>query len=244
MIDELSIVETDKVIHTVETDMVKLVVEIECFGMSFNEFDKETGSSDGLQPKQTDLSCFHALNEPHLHEIHVVPSKHEADQFPQNLCDTPLITQQPQAEFPQLDSGLVVPSFLPEHLRIQETKLQFKMTGLLFNKFKGDRVRVLLGEGHMTRQCTKPKRPMNSAWFKEKMLLVQAQEFDEDQLAFLADPEIADGQDTQTTIIHNAAFQTDDLNAYDFDCDDISSVKAVLMANLSSYGSDVLSEVP
>ncbi|GKB39550.1 leucine-rich repeat transmembrane protein kinase protein [Tanacetum coccineum] len=60
--------------------MVKLVVEIECFGKSFDEFDKETGSSDGLQPKQADLSCVHALNEPHLHEIHVVPSKHEADQ--------------------------------------------------------------------------------------------------------------------------------------------------------------------
>ncbi|GJY80230.1 hypothetical protein Tco_0492981 [Tanacetum coccineum] len=80
MIDELSIVETDKMIHTVETDMVKLMVEIECFGKSFDEFDKETRSSDGLQPKQADLSSVHALNEPHLHEIHVVPSNHEADQ--------------------------------------------------------------------------------------------------------------------------------------------------------------------
>ncbi|GJT57249.1 hypothetical protein Tco_0992303 [Tanacetum coccineum] len=62
----------DRVIHTVETDMVKLVVDNECFGMSFNEFDKETGSSDGLQPKQADLSCVHALTEPHLHEIHVL----------------------------------------------------------------------------------------------------------------------------------------------------------------------------
>ncbi|GJX84351.1 hypothetical protein Tco_0335125 [Tanacetum coccineum] len=80
MTDYLSIVETDKVIHTVETDMVKLVIEIECFGKSFDEFDKETGSSDGLQPKQADLSCVHALDEPHLHEIHVVPCRHEADQ--------------------------------------------------------------------------------------------------------------------------------------------------------------------
>ncbi|GJT65417.1 hypothetical protein Tco_1016897 [Tanacetum coccineum] len=80
MIDELSIIEIDKVIYTVETDMVKLEVEIKCFGMSFDEFDKETGSSDGLQPKQADLSCVHALNEPLLHEIHVVPSRHEADQ--------------------------------------------------------------------------------------------------------------------------------------------------------------------
>ncbi|GJT56381.1 hypothetical protein Tco_0991435 [Tanacetum coccineum] len=81
MIDELSIIETDKVIHTVETDMVKLVVEIECFGKSFDEFDKGTRSSDGLQPKQADLSYVHALNEPHLHEIHVVPNKHEANQY-------------------------------------------------------------------------------------------------------------------------------------------------------------------
>ncbi|GKB13875.1 hypothetical protein Tco_0847798 [Tanacetum coccineum] len=80
MINELSIVETDKVIHAVETDMVKHVVEIECFGKSFDEFDKETGSSDRLQPKQADLSCVHALNKPYLHEIHVVPSKHESDQ--------------------------------------------------------------------------------------------------------------------------------------------------------------------
>ncbi|GJY19535.1 hypothetical protein Tco_0391026 [Tanacetum coccineum] len=67
-----SIVETDKVIHTVETDIVKLVVEIKSFGISSDEFDKETGSSDGLQPKQADLSCVHALNELHLHEILVV----------------------------------------------------------------------------------------------------------------------------------------------------------------------------
>ncbi|GJX82407.1 hypothetical protein Tco_0331888 [Tanacetum coccineum] len=81
MVEWLSIVETDKVIHTVEIDIVKLVVEIESFGMSSDEFDTETVSVDGLQPKQADLSCVHALNKLHLHEIHVVPSKHEADQY-------------------------------------------------------------------------------------------------------------------------------------------------------------------
>ncbi|GJS60064.1 hypothetical protein Tco_0654848 [Tanacetum coccineum] len=81
MVDWLSIVETDKVIHTVETDIVKPVVEIESFGMSFDEFNKGSGSSDGLQPKQADLSYVHASNELHLHEIHVVPNKHEVDQY-------------------------------------------------------------------------------------------------------------------------------------------------------------------
>ncbi|GJX22551.1 hypothetical protein Tco_0226996 [Tanacetum coccineum] len=80
MIDCLSIVETDKVIHTVETDIVKLVVEIESFSMSSDEFDKETESFDGLQPKQADLSYVHALNELHLHEIRVVPNVHVIEQ--------------------------------------------------------------------------------------------------------------------------------------------------------------------
>nr|GEU94106.1 hypothetical protein [Tanacetum cinerariifolium] len=101
------------------------------------------------------------------------------------------------------------------------------MEGLLFNKFKGDRVRFLLGEGHKARQCTKPKRLRNSAWLKENMLLVQAQGssqvLDEVQLAFLADPEVADFQVTQTI-----AFQTNDLDAYDSDYDDISLAKAFL----------------
>nr|GEY23701.1 retrovirus-related Pol polyprotein from transposon TNT 1-94 [Tanacetum cinerariifolium] len=70
---------------------------------------------------------------------------------------------------------------------------------------------------HMARQCTKQKRLRNSSWFKEKMLLVQAQEsgqvLDEEQLTLLADPGILEA-------------------------------KAVLMANLSSYDSNVLSKVP
>ncbi|GKG21618.1 hypothetical protein Tco_0384213, partial [Tanacetum coccineum] len=77
-------------------------------------------------------------------------------------------------------------------------------------------------------------------------MLAKAQEagqiLDEEQLAFLADLGIPNGQAVQTTIPNNVAFQTKDLDAYDSDCDDVSNAKAVLMANLSSYGSDVLSE--
>nr|GEX27982.1 hypothetical protein [Tanacetum cinerariifolium] len=51
------------------------------------------------------------------------------------------------------------------------------------------------GEGHMVRQCTQPKRSRNAAWFKEKLMLAEAQEagqiLDEQQLAFLANPRIS-----------------------------------------------------
>ncbi|GJT14569.1 retrovirus-related pol polyprotein from transposon TNT 1-94 [Tanacetum coccineum] len=80
------------------------------------------------------------------------------------------------------------------------------------------------GEGHMAKQCTQPKRPRNATWYKDKAMLVEAQEarqiLDEEQLTFL------------------------DLDTYDSDCDDILNAKAVLMANISNYGSDVISEVP
>nr|GEU43422.1 putative reverse transcriptase domain-containing protein [Tanacetum cinerariifolium] len=74
-----------------------------------------------------------------------------------------------------------------------------------------------LGEGHMAKQCTRPNRPRSSAWFKEKLMLAEAQEagqiLDAEQLTFIADTGIA-------------------------------KAIAVLMANLSSCNPDVLSENP
>nr|GEY60761.1 hypothetical protein [Tanacetum cinerariifolium] len=69
------------------------------------------------------------------------------------------------------------------------------------------------GEGHMSKQCTKPKRKRDEAWFKDKYV-----------------------------ITNNAAYQADDLDAYDSDCDEINSAKIALMANLSHYGSNNLAE--
>nr|GEU51451.1 hypothetical protein [Tanacetum cinerariifolium] len=99
-----------------------------------------------------------------------------------------------------------------------------------------------------SRQSTQPKRPRNVAWYKDKTMLAEAQEagqiLDEEQLTFLADPGVLDGQAIQIIIPNNVAFQTEDLDTYDSDCDDISNAKAVLMANISNYGSDVISEAP
>ncbi|GKG36796.1 retrovirus-related pol polyprotein from transposon TNT 1-94, partial [Tanacetum coccineum] len=69
-------------------------------------------------------------------------------------------------------------------------------------------------EGHMSKHCTKPRRKRDDSWFKEKVLLVQAQAsrqiLPEEELAFLADPGIPKAQATQTVITHNAAYQADD----------------------------------
>ncbi|GJR22243.1 hypothetical protein Tco_0970770 [Tanacetum coccineum] len=99
----------------------------------------------------------------------------------------------------------------------------------------------------MSKQCTKPKSKHDDSWFKDKVLLVQAQAngqiLHEEELAFLTDPGIAEGQAAQTIITHNAAYQADDLDAYDSNCDELNTAKVALMANLSHYGLDALVEV-
>ncbi|GKC26161.1 retrovirus-related pol polyprotein from transposon TNT 1-94, partial [Tanacetum coccineum] len=75
------------------------------------------------------------------------------------------------------------------------------------------------GEGHIAKYCTKPKRKRDETWFNDKVLMVQ------------------------TVITHNAAYQADDLDAYDSDCDELNSAKIALLMNLSRNGSDALTEV-
>nr|GFB49408.1 hypothetical protein [Tanacetum cinerariifolium] len=102
------------------------------------------------------------------------------------------------------------------------------------------------GEGHMSKQCIKPRRKRDAEWFKDKVLLVQAhangQVLQEEELEFLVDPGTPESSSNQMIITNNAAYQADDLDAYDSDCDEINSAKIALMANLSHYGSDNLAE--
>ncbi|GJR17017.1 hypothetical protein Tco_0965544 [Tanacetum coccineum] len=181
------------------------------------------------------------------------------------------MSTQPMTVFPQLDLGLVVPVFntrgdliaclnkamvfisVVAASRFPLTNNQLRTSSNMRNQATIQDSKVIVQQvqgsgGHMARKSTQPKRPRNAAWFKEKAMLAEAHEsgqiLDEEQLAFLADLGITDCFDVQPTIIHNVAFQTNDLDAYDFDYDDISSAKVVLMANLSNYDSDILSGVP
>nr|GEZ75531.1 hypothetical protein [Tanacetum cinerariifolium] len=81
------------------------------------------------------------------------------------------------------------------------------------------------------------------------MLLAQVQEawiaLSKQYLAILADTgDKVDSLLGAYSLTTNHIFQPDGSDLYDSDCDDISTAKAVLMVNLLSYGSDILSEVP
>nr|GFD55415.1 hypothetical protein [Tanacetum cinerariifolium] len=65
----------------------------------------------------------------------------------------------------------------------------------------------------------------------------------EEELDFLADPGTAESSTNQSVVTTNAAYQADDLDAYDSDCDELNSAKVTLMAKLSHFSSDNLAEV-
>nr|GEW27976.1 integrase, catalytic region, zinc finger, CCHC-type, peptidase aspartic, catalytic [Tanacetum cinerariifolium] len=69
------------------------------------------------------------------------------------------------------------------------------------------------GFRHIARNYTQPKRPQNSDYFKEKMLLMHAQE---------------------NGAVNPNIFQADDCDAFDLDVNDEPTAQTIFMANLSS----------
>ncbi|GKD88472.1 hypothetical protein Tco_1363979, partial [Tanacetum coccineum] len=158
-------------------------------------------------------------------------------------------------EFPQIDSGLAVLVFKQGDDPIDAINKMMPFLSTIVTS-RVPTTNNQLGNSSNQRQqatihdgrCPKPKRKRDATWSRDKVLLVKAHGFgkvlNEEELEFLADPGVAEGPITKTVITYNASYQADDLDAYNIDCDDLSTAKAVLMANLSSYGSDVLSEAP
>nr|GEV55155.1 hypothetical protein [Tanacetum cinerariifolium] len=172
-----------------------------------------------------------------------------------------------QSDFSQPDTGLVVPVFQKgdDPINAINHMMSFLTVGRQNSSTAGmsrqytsgpsetsGKKRVIVcykckGEGYMSKQCTQPKRKRDEAWFRDKVLLVHAQAngqvLYEEELKFLADPGIAETQSTQYVVTNNAAYQANDLDAYDSNCDEINSTKIALMANLSHYGFDNLAEL-
>nr|GEV78037.1 hypothetical protein [Tanacetum cinerariifolium] len=138
----------------------------------------------------------------------------------------PLVHQ--QFYFSQPDTRLVVPVFQKDDDLIDAINHMMSfLTAVVTSRYPltNNQLRTSSNPRQQAtinnRRCKKPKRKRDEAWFKDKVLLVQAQAngqvLHEEELEFLADPGIAETQSTQYAI--------------------------ALMANLSHYGSDNLDEV-
>nr|GEU89094.1 hypothetical protein [Tanacetum cinerariifolium] len=234
-------------LHTYYLRFTQLINDINIYKIKMEQFQVNTKFLNSLPPEwskfMTDVKLVKDLHTSNYDQLHAYLEQHEL--YANEVClirDDPITCLNKEIAFLTSVAShgsllLIISSKLP---LIQETKPLFKMAWLQCNKFRGDK-----GDRHMARQCTQPKRPRNAAWCKEKAMLAEAQKagqmLDEEQLVFLANPRIPASQ-AQTIIPHNAAFQTKDLDTYDSNCDDLSTPQAVLMANISNYGFEVILE--
>ncbi|GKA96256.1 integrase, catalytic region, zinc finger, CCHC-type containing protein, partial [Tanacetum coccineum] len=101
------------------------------------------------------------------------------------------------------------------------------------------------GLGHIARECPRPKRLQDSDYFKDKMLLMQAQEngavLDEEQLLFLAgeqvtnfDDDVDDPTEKDLALNVDHIFEADQCDAFDSDVDEAPNIQTMFMVNLSS----------
>nr|GEZ59972.1 hypothetical protein [Tanacetum cinerariifolium] len=209
-------------------------------------------SSSNSRSSSSNLSIFYPMNDTLSTVNHnaYIPSAPQIDYAP--------IAHHP-SEFSSPETGLVVPVLQKGDDPIDAINHMMSFLTSVVNSRPfasgsggtSGRQRVIVcynykGEGHMAKQCTKPKRKRDAEWFKDKVLLVQAQAsgqvLQEEELDFLVDPRMAESSTNQTVIKTNAAYQAGDLDAYDSDWVELNSAKVALMANMSHYGSDNLAE--
>nr|GEZ15781.1 hypothetical protein [Tanacetum cinerariifolium] len=62
-------------------------------------------------------------------------------------------------------------------------------------------------------------------WLVRQDRLHQDQVLQEEELEFIADPGTTESSSNQIVVTTNAAYQADDLDAYDSDCDELNSAK-------------------
>nr|GEU44048.1 hypothetical protein [Tanacetum cinerariifolium] len=119
-----------------------------------------------------------------------------------------LLNVHPQSEFSQHDTGLVVPVFQKGDDPIDAINHMMSfLTSVVTSRYPSTNNQLRTSSNPQQQatinneRCTKPKRKRDEAWFKDKVLLVQAQAngqvLYEDELEFLADPGIAETSSTQ-----------------------------------------------
>ncbi|GJW21784.1 retrovirus-related pol polyprotein from transposon TNT 1-94 [Tanacetum coccineum] len=159
------------------------------------------------------------------------------DNLIENLANTlALLTQSYKTYLPQTNNQLRTSSNTRNQATVQDRRVVNRVGNANLGQARQIKCYNCNDICHIARNCTQPKRPQNSKYFKDKILRMQAQEngvaLDEEKLLFIAD----------------------DCDAFDSDVDEVPTVQTMFMANLSSadpvydeagpsYDSDILSEV-
>ncbi|GJU17999.1 hypothetical protein Tco_1145965 [Tanacetum coccineum] len=222
-------------------DRVKLLIE----GSEISLHERESKLYDEFDmftsvPGETIHSYYlSAYNEGTMIQQHSSPApvaNHSSVVHHQSY-QPPNVHQLPQASFPLMDSGLVVLSFLSTDDPIACLNKAMAFISTAFTSRyppTNNQLRTL-------------SNPRNEATIQDGRVTEPTQQVRQRLFAATTVKRKATWQDSVPNLkilgIQHA-FQTDDLDAFDSDCDEASSASVVLMTKLSSYDSEVLSVVP
>nr|GEV68526.1 ribonuclease H-like domain-containing protein [Tanacetum cinerariifolium] len=169
-----------------------------------------------------------------------------AEDLIENLTNTlALLTQSYRTFLPQTNNQLRTSSNARNQATVQDGKVVVQNGQARPGQARTVKCYNCNGTCHIAWNYTQPKQPQNSEYFKDKMLLMQAQEngvaLDAEQLLFLAGgPDNAfdddvDEQPVQDLVLNvDNVFQAEDCDAFDSDVDEAPTAQTMFMANLSS----------
>nr|GEY95361.1 hypothetical protein [Tanacetum cinerariifolium] len=211
-----------------------LLNDMNIYNMKLEQFHMNTKFFNNLPLEWskfvTDVKLVRDLHTTNVDQLHAYLGQHEfhANEEP----------GKPKLDLPEFDSTALTGAGVVDRVRAGDW--------FFFSKSNALTMSLSSATSNEMTGCTKPKRKWDESWFKDKVLLIQVQAngqiLHEEELAFLVDPGIAEAQTTQNVITYNAAYQVEDLDAYDSDYNEINTAKVELMANLSHYGYDDLAK--
>ncbi|GJW39144.1 hypothetical protein Tco_0064989 [Tanacetum coccineum] len=151
---------------------------------------------------------------------------HQTSSILQIAYQSPQVSTQPVNESPLVDSGFAVLVFSPrDDLIASLNKLMAFLTAVAFSR--GDKVKVILVLGIRVMLLALGETMLADRQGLLNATTVKVKSIWLDNALSLSDQGmhhgVLDGQAVQTIIPNNAAFQNEDLDTYDSDCDDISN---------------------
>ncbi|GJV87025.1 hypothetical protein Tco_1530963 [Tanacetum coccineum] len=184
---------------------------------------------------------------------------HQTSPVPYIAYQSPQVSTQPMTELPLVDSSFAVPVFslgydpiaclnkVVAFLTVVASS-KFPLTNNQLRTSSNPRNHATIQDGRVIVQQVQGRQGQSYSGIGYKSNATSSGGNNASRQARVVkcyncqDPSVPEGQAVQSIIPNNAAFQTEDLDTYDYVCDDISNAKAVLMSNISDYGSDVISE--
>ncbi|GKB42996.1 hypothetical protein Tco_0887938 [Tanacetum coccineum] len=218
-----------------------LLNDMNIYNMKLEQFQVNTKFLNTLPPEWskfvTDVKLVRDLHTTNINQLHAYLGQHEFhanEVFHHNAYSSPssipqieyastVNQQQHQPEFPLLDLAVVTSRYLTTNNQLRNSSNPRQQATINDGRITLQPVRgrqISFASG-TSRTCTLGASGSNSG--KQKTVICYNCKAEGDN------PEIIEGQATQTVITHNAAYQADDLDAYDSDCDELNTTKVALM---------------